>query len=130
MEYIDDFFGFVNDECINVSIKIEEDSRVDIKWENINISDYMTIPQTINRINIRAQKTKNGAYFIDYFQNCHGDIRWYGFHIKACSQYEIKCVENNLFDAYYYFDNNQKLCAHKIKMEVVFVLHNFFNGFI
>jgi len=130
MENIEDFFDFINNECLMISININEDWKVGIKWEKITADDYIATPQTINKINIRVQKIKNGAFFIDCFQNYNNNIHWSGFHMRVCSHYEMNCDENNLFDADFYFDNNKQLCIHKINMEVVFALQNFFSGLI
>lgn len=125
-----DFFDFINEKCLFYIIEIGGDGGVGVRWKNIKREDYNI--STTNKIIIRIQRTKSSSRFlIDCFQ-CHQSmIYWKAFHFHMCSHYEIHHEPGEeLMDFTLYFDNKEKLYIHKINVEVVFILQDFFNGFM
>lgn len=128
-----DFFDFINHESLFYNINLYHDDNMEVKWKKLSPGDYIMTPDIRNKIILRVHKTKNNKYFLDSFQNSTGTgILWRGFSMGKITHYEIEHImENNcLFDIVFYFDNDEKLIIHHITQETIFLLQDFFYGFI
>lgn len=128
---INEFFDFINKECLFYSISITHEGEVNVKWENMRPDDYIVVPSIINKINLRVQKTKDKPYFLDFFQYSQNRIEWKGFRMLSCSSYELQTYqEEGWFDAVFHFGENRQLYIRRINTQVFLILQDFFSGFI
>lgn len=128
-----ELFDFINKECLLYSINIREDGKVSVKWEKLEPTDYVLSFPVVNKINLRIQRTRDKVYFIDFFQHRREEqeVSWVGFHMSSCSHYRVVAdAQTSLFDVVFYFDNDQNIKVRSVNTETVFVLQNFFTGFL
>lgn len=133
MEYIQEFFEFVNVECLNFHIIIPPgDDHVYVEWKKISEAAY-TNPEC-ERINLRIQKgIRKQHNFLDcvHYRAC-GNVQWHGFPFVSCTRYEAKTSEtnSNRLDATFYFDNQHPLLLTNITTKTMILLLDFFNDFL
>ena len=130
----DEYFEFINQECLFYSISLFVDGRVVLNWESLSPNDYDLNADVINKINLRIHKTKNGKFFLDSFQKTRecGMLFWKGFSIGKCVGYHIITNPHNasLFDIVVEFDNGEKLQFIQTTRDIVFNIQEFFSGFM
>ena len=132
MDHIQEFFEYVNYECLNFHIIMPSDDHVYVEWNNIGEASYTT--PKCDRINLRFQRTKNkNNNFLDCFQyTAGGGVCWVGFPFVSCTHYEAKTSETdiNKLDATFYFGKEHQLCFPNMTTKTMFLLLDFFNDFI
>ena len=133
MEHIQEFFEYVNVECLNYHIIMPSDDHVYVEWKNIKETCYTT--QGCDRINLRVQHTKNKTIsFLDCFQyTASGNhVQWVGFPFVSCTHYEAKTSEahTDKLDATFYFNDDHQLCFPNITTKIMFLLLDFFQDFL
>jgi hypothetical protein len=128
---MNEFFEFINHECIFYSINVNNEGKVQVKWKNMQPEDYNIVPEINNRINLRVHKSKQKAcFFLDFFQYFEGRTYWRGFRMGHCTHYEMLASERDWFDVVFYFENNQQITIHHINTKVFLILQDFFSGFM
>lgn len=133
MEHIQDFFEFVNVECLNFHIIIPPaGDHVHVESKNINENAY-THPDC-ERINLRVQKSIRKKHnFLDcvYYQ-ASGNVQWHGFPFVNCTRYEAETSQTNInrLDATFHFDNQHQLILKNITTKTMFLLLDFFYDFL
>lgn len=130
---MNDFFEFINQECIFYIITIQQDGSIHVKLENMRYDDYKITSDTTNKIIIRVHKSKHKPYyFLDFFQYFKKTTHWKGFLMNSCCCYEICEAETpDWFDADFYFNKKEeKLTIKHINTDVFLGLQDFLSGFM
>lgn len=133
MEHIQEFFEFVNVECLNFHIIIPPGgNHVHVEWKKISETAY-TEP-ACERINLRVQKNIRSKHnFLDcvHYQAC-GNVQWQGFAFVGCTRYEAETSEtnSNRLHATFHFDNQHQLLLKNITTKTMLLLLDFFTDFL
>lgn len=133
MEYIQEFFEFVNVECLNFHIIIPPgEDQVHVEWKKISETAY-THPD-YERINLRVQKNirkKNNFLDCVHYQTS-GNVQWHGFPFVSCTRYEATTSQtnSNRLDSTFHFDNQHQLHLKNITTKTMILLLDFFNDFL
>lgn len=132
MEHIKEFFGYINEECLNFHIIMpSDDDNIYVEWKNIGEASYTT--PICDRINLCIHRTKNKTHnFLDCFQYTAGSsVRWVGFPFVSCTHYEAKTsqTDTNKLDVTFHFGNEHQLFFRNITTKTMFLLLDFFLDF-
>lgn len=127
------FFKQINEDNLFYKIDIMPDGVFHTSWDKLEEADYTNIPLLFtNRIIVRVHKAKNQLYFLDFFQQYHNKIVWYGFQFKTCTRYEFQYKEDDdWFDAFFYFHSGEENTIHirNINRQIILLLQQFFQVF-